>query len=90
MRRVSVFVSDKLLDEVNEEAKKQRISRSALINAVLEKYIEARRSERDHRAKVNKMREAAHKMDALAEKLGEWNPYVTIRKFRDSNRNDDF
>jgi len=32
-----------------------------------------------------KMQEASQKMDALAKKLGKWNPQATIRKFRDTN-----
>jgi hypothetical protein len=31
------------------------------------------------------MQEAAQKMDALAKKLGKWDPQMTIRKFRDIN-----
>jgi hypothetical protein len=35
--------------------------------------------------KRRKMLEASRKMDALAKKLGNWDPQATIRKFRDSN-----
>jgi metal-responsive CopG/Arc/MetJ family transcriptional regulator len=90
MRRVNVLLSDKLLDEIDKEAKREGISRSALIRAALERYIEANRCERDHEEEQNKMHEAARKMDQLAEKLGEWDPYVTIKKFRDTNFNSDF
>ena len=35
--------------------------------------------------KRKKMQEASRKMDALAKKLGKWDPQATIRKFRDTN-----
>ena len=43
MSRVNVFLKDKLLDEINEEAKEEGTNRSALIQTALEKYIEAKR-----------------------------------------------
>jgi metal-responsive CopG/Arc/MetJ family transcriptional regulator len=55
MRRVNIFLADKLLDLIDDQANKEGITRTALIYAVLEKYIEARRSERDHRAKRSKI-----------------------------------
>ena len=90
MRRVNIFLTDKLLDDINKEANKEGIGRSAMIQAALERYIEAKRSERDHDEDQNKMYEAARKMDALAEKLGNWNPQTTIRRFRDGNLDGDF
>jgi hypothetical protein len=50
----------------------------------LEKYTEAKRREREEE-KRKKMQEASRKMDALAKKLGKWNPQATIRNFRDTN-----
>lgn len=85
MGRVNVFLKDRLLDEINEEAKVEGTNRSALIQAALEKYIEARRQQREAEEKRKKMQEATRKMDALAKKLGKWDPQATIRKFRDSN-----
>jgi metal-responsive CopG/Arc/MetJ family transcriptional regulator len=85
MARVNVFLKDKLLDEINKEAKKQRINRSALIRTALEKYIEAKRRGREEEEKRKKMQVASCQMDALAKKLGDWDPQVTIRKFRDTN-----
>jgi metal-responsive CopG/Arc/MetJ family transcriptional regulator len=85
MGRVNVFLKDELLDEINEEAKEEGMKRSALIQTALKKYIEAKRREREDEEKRKKMQEASRKMDALAKKLGKWDPQATIRKFRDSN-----
>lgn len=85
MGRVNVFLKDKLLDEVNEEAKEEGTNRSAFIQTALEKYIAAKRREREEKEKRKKMQEASRKMDALAKKLGKWDPQATIRRFRDTN-----
>jgi metal-responsive CopG/Arc/MetJ family transcriptional regulator len=85
MARVNVFLSDQLLDEINQHAKEEGINRSALIQAAVEKYIEAKRCEREEEQKRRKMQEASRKMDALAKKLGEWDSQATIRKFRGGN-----
>jgi metal-responsive CopG/Arc/MetJ family transcriptional regulator len=85
MGRVNVFLKDKLLDEINDEAKEQGTNRSALIQAALEKYIEAKRHEREEEEKRKKMQEASRKMDALAKNLGSWDAQKIIRKFRDTN-----
>ena len=83
MARVNVFLSDQLLQELNQQAKEEGINRSALIQAVVEKYVEAKRRVREEQ-KQRKMQEACRKMDALAKKLGNWDPQATIRKFRDN------
>ena len=85
MARVNVFLKDELLDEINEEAKDEGTNRSALIQTALEKYIEAKRHQREEEEKRKKMQEASRKMDALAKKLGKWDPQTIIRKFRDTN-----
>ena len=85
MARVSVFLGDQLLDEVNRQAKEEGINRSALIRAAVEKYIEVKRREREEEEKRRKAQDASRKMDALAKKLGNWDPQATIRKFRDGN-----
>jgi len=85
MGRVNVFLNDELLDQINEEAKEEGTNRSALIQAALEKYIDAKRQQRAEEEKLKKMQEASRKMDALAKKLGKWDPQSTIRKFRDTN-----
>jgi metal-responsive CopG/Arc/MetJ family transcriptional regulator len=85
MGRVNVFLKDELLEEINEEVKEEGTNRSALIQSALEKYIEGKRHQREEEEKRKKMQEASRKMDALAKKLGKWDPQATIRKFRDSN-----
>ena len=85
MGRVNVFLKDRLLDQINEEAKAEGTNRSALIQSALETYIEGRRRVREESEKRKKMQEASRKMDALAKKLGKWDAQTTIRKFRDTN-----
>ena len=85
MGRVNVFLKDELLNEINVEAKEEGTNRSALIQTALEKYLEGKRREREEEEKRKKMHEASRKMDALAKKLGKWDPQATIRKFRDTN-----
>ena len=82
MGRVNVFLKDELLNEINEEAKEEGTNRSALIQTALESYIEAKRRGHGEEEKRKKMQEASRKMDALAKKLGKWDPQATIRKFR--------
>lgn len=89
MGRVNVFLKDKLLDEINEEAKEEKTNRSAFIQTALEKYIEAKRRGREEEEKRKKMQEASQKMDALAKKLGKWDAQKIIRKFRESNMKGD-
>jgi metal-responsive CopG/Arc/MetJ family transcriptional regulator len=85
MGRVNVFLKDDLIHEINEEAKEEGTNRSALIQTALKEYIEAKRREREEEKTRKKMHEASSKMDALAKKLGRWDPQATIRKFRESN-----
>jgi len=84
MGRVNVFLSGQLLQEIDQEAKKEGTTRSALIQNALEKYIEAKRCGQEGEEKRKKMQGASRKMDALAKKLGKWEPQATIRKFRDT------
>jgi metal-responsive CopG/Arc/MetJ family transcriptional regulator len=84
MGRVNVFLKDDLLEEINREAETENTNRSALIQAALEQFLEAKRKKREEEEKRKKMREASRKMDALAKKLGDWDPQRTIRKFRDT------
>src|SRR3972149_3954174 len=87
MPRVNVYLRDELLDAVNREAKHEKTKRSALIQVALEKDIEDKRHEREEQEKRKKMAEASRKMDALARKLGAWDPQAIIRKSRDTNLN---
>jgi metal-responsive CopG/Arc/MetJ family transcriptional regulator len=85
MARVNVFLKDELLDEINREAEVEETNRSSLIQAALEEYLQAKRVKREEEEKRKKMQDASRKMDALAKKLGDWDPQATIRKFRDTN-----
>jgi len=85
MARVNVFLKDELLDEINEEAKDEGTNRSALIQTASEKYIEAKRRQREEKEEQKRMKEACDRMDRLAKKLGRWDGQAIIRKFRDSN-----
>jgi metal-responsive CopG/Arc/MetJ family transcriptional regulator len=89
MARVNVFLSDELLDEINREAETEETNRSALIQSALEEYLQAKRKKREEEQKRKQMQEASHKMDKLAEKLGDWDAQAIIRKFRDTNLKDD-
>jgi Arc/MetJ-type ribon-helix-helix transcriptional regulator len=85
MARVSVFLKDELLDEINEEAKDEGTNRSSLIQAALEEYLQAKRRKREEEEKRKKMQEASRKIDELAKELGDWDPAPIIRHFRDTN-----
>ena len=85
MTRVNVFFSDQLLDEIDRQAREEEITRSALIQVALEKYIEAKRRGREDGERRKKMQDASCRMDALAKRLGNWDPQAPIRKSRDRN-----
>ncbi len=85
MGRVNVFLKDNLLEEINREADIEKTNRSSLIQTALEEYLQAKREKREEEEKRKKMQQASRKIDALAKKLGDWDPQATIRKFRDSN-----
>src|SRR6266508_4480034 len=84
MARINVFLKDDLLKAVDAEARLTRIRRSALIQAALESHLEAQRRAREEAEAQRKMDDACRKMDALAEKLGDWDPVGISRGFRDS------
>ena len=41
--------------------------------------------EREQKRAQKKMQEGSRKLDALAKRLGRWDPQAIIRKFRDTN-----
>jgi hypothetical protein len=83
MARVNVFLNEELLKAIDAEAAASRMNRSALIQSALNRYLEARRKEREEAALRREMKEAGREMDALAEKLGKWDPVKVIRESRD-------
>ena len=84
MARVNVFLDDELLKTVEAEAELAGTNRSALIQAALKEYLEAQRAARERAETQRRMDEACKQMDALAEKLGVWDPVGIIREFRDT------
>ena len=83
MARVNVFLKDELLKAVDAEAAESETSRSALIQSALAAYLAKRRTEREEAGIRREMEEACRAMDALADKLGNWDPGKVIREFRD-------
>ena len=84
MARVNVFLKDDLLKAVDTEAADAGTNRSALIQAALTEYLETRQKAREAAEAQRRMDDACKKMDALAQKLGSWDPVKIIRGFRDS------
>ena len=84
MARVNVFLKDELLKAIDAEAAESRTNRSALVQSALTRYLETRRKEREEAEIRRGMDEACRGMDALADKLGKWDPVKVIRQFRDS------
>lgn len=84
MARVNIFLKDELLKAVDAEAEQAGMSRSAFLQAALLSYLDIRRREREEAEARRRMDEACKRMDALAEKLGEWDPVRIIREFRDT------
>jgi metal-responsive CopG/Arc/MetJ family transcriptional regulator len=89
MARVSVFLRDELLDEINREAEAEETNRSSFIQTALEEYLRTKKRQREEEEKRKKMVEASRKMDALAKKLGAWDAQAIIRRFRNNNPKDD-
>jgi len=84
MARVNVFLKEDFLKAIDAEAAASRMNRSALIQSALAAYLEARRKEREEAETRREIEEACRGMDALADKLGRWDPVKVIREFRDS------
>jgi predicted transcriptional regulator len=84
MARVNVFLKDDLLKAVDAEAEQAGMNRSTLIQRALGDYLEARRRAREEAEARHRMEEACRRMDALAERLGDWDPTMIIREFRDA------
>ena len=83
MARVNVIISDQILEELDRAAADEHTSRSGLIQTAAKRYLEERRLEKEMANRKRKMKQAALKMDRLAEKFGTWDGVRTIREFRD-------
>jgi metal-responsive CopG/Arc/MetJ family transcriptional regulator len=62
MGRVNVFLSDKLRDEINVEAKESGLSPSAIVQTALEEYLQAKREKPEEEEKRKKMLKASRKL----------------------------
>ncbi len=85
MARISLYLNDGLLAQIDREAKVEGTSRSGLVQKAVIQYFEAKRKAREEEEKRKMMREASRKLDELAKKLGNWDAISIVRKFRDSN-----
>ena len=83
MARINVYLKDDLLKAVDSEAAQAGTNRSALIQAALAAYLDTRRKAREEAESQRRMDDACKRMDAIAEKLGSWDPVSIIREFRD-------
>ena len=84
MARVNVFLADDLLKAIDAEATDSRVGRSTLVQSALTRYLDERRKEKEEAKVRREMDEACRGMDALAEKLGVWDPVKVIREFRET------
>lgn len=84
MARVNVFLKDDLLKAVDTEAREAGTRRSTLIQKALAAYLESQRTAREEAEAQRRMDEACRRIDALAEKLGRWDPVRVIREARHS------
>lgn len=89
MARVNVFLKDDVLKIVDAEARQAGMSRSAFLQAALREYVETRRRAREEAEARRRVDEACKRMDALADKLGRWDPVKVIRRFRDTRSGGD-
>jgi metal-responsive CopG/Arc/MetJ family transcriptional regulator len=84
MARVNVFLQDDLLKDIDREAARSSTSRSALLQAALRNYLDAREREREADQQRRAMEEACQRIDRVAERLGRWDPTRIIRRARDT------
>jgi len=82
MARVNVIIHDHILENLDQVAEDERMSRSRLIQEAAKRYLEERRLEQEAAARKKKMEHAASKMDRLAEKFGKWDGVGAVRQFR--------
>jgi metal-responsive CopG/Arc/MetJ family transcriptional regulator len=88
MPRTNVVLPANLLDAVDAEAQRAGMSRSAFVRTALDQYLDLRRQIREKAETRRRMEEACKQMDALAEKLGDWDPVTIIRRFRNGGWQD--
>lgn len=86
MARINVFIGDGLLKDIDQQAEREGISRSALLQRAASDYLERARAAREAEERKAHMQEACRRMDDLAKKLGKWDPVKVIRRARDARR----
>lgn len=85
MARVNVFLDDDLLNAVNDEAKRLKKRRSALLQEAARAYLRSKQEEREAEERRRRREDACRRMDDLAKRLGDWDPVGVIRRFRDTS-----
>jgi metal-responsive CopG/Arc/MetJ family transcriptional regulator len=86
MARVSVFLDEATRRAVEAEARTTGTSRSRVIERAVAEYVESRRRIKEDEAARRRFAEAVALADAVADKLGDWDPIAIIREFRDTPR----
>jgi len=84
--RINVFLGDGLLKEIDEQADREAVSRSALLQRAASLYLDRARKEREEAERRTRMEDACRRMDGLAKKLGAWDAVKVIRRARDARR----
>ncbi len=86
MGRINVFIGDGLLKDIDEQARREQISRSGLVQRAASDYLERARAAREEERRRGEMQAACRRMDDLAKKLGAWDPVKVIRRARNARR----
>jgi metal-responsive CopG/Arc/MetJ family transcriptional regulator len=86
MARVRVFLDEATHRAIEAEARTTGVSRSRVIERAVAEYIESQRRAREDEAARRRFTEAVALADAVADKLGDWDPAAIIREFRDTPR----
>lgn len=84
MARINVFLPDDQLETFAREAEREGVSRSRLIQKAMEEYLQKVKREQEEARRRTEMAEACHTMDALAQKLGTWDPVSALRSSRET------
>jgi metal-responsive CopG/Arc/MetJ family transcriptional regulator len=86
MARVSVFLDEATRRAIDAEARAAGVSRSRVVERAVTAYIESRRRAREDEEARRRFAEAVALADAVADRLGDWDPVAIIREFRDTPR----
>ena len=86
MVRVSVFLDEATRQAIGAEARTAGVSRSRVIARAVAEYVESRRRAREGEEARRRFAEAVALADAVADRLGDWDPVAIIREFRDTRK----